>query len=252
MADETFKPEAGSGGANTSCDDITTQESANALFDTLRDAAGGSATADTTAGNAGFFRGAATTDRYDRLDRGIFTIDVSGFTGASGDVTGVTFGLYITIKSDQLGTGHSIGLVASAPADVADIATGDYDSLGVTRLATDLTISGITINQLTYFTLNAAGITAVKTAIDGDGIVKLGTRFDFDIDDSEVSLTWANDEFTRIYVSMADNATAAQRPVLTITYSSSDIKTVNGLAKASVKTYDGLAIASVKNINGLA
>lgn len=33
---------------------------------------------------------------------------------------------------------------------------------------------------------------------------------------------------------------------------SSNIKTVNGLAKASVKTYNGLAIASVKTFNGLA
>lgn len=31
----------------------------------------------------------------------------------------------------------------------------------------------------------------------------------------------------------------------------SNIKTINGLAKASVKTFNGLAIASVKSINGL-
>ena len=35
------------------------------------------------------------------------------------------------------------------------------------------------------------------------------------------------------------------------TYTTSGIKTINGLAKASVKTWNGLAIASVKTINGL-
>lgn len=39
---------------------------------------------------------------------------------------------------------------------------------------------------------------------------------------------------------------------LTYPFSTTAIKTVNGLAKASVKTVNGLAIASVKNFNGLA
>jgi len=42
------------------------------------------------------------------------------------------------------------------------------------------------------------------------------------------------------------------KPKLVVTYTSTSIKTVNGLAIASVKTAEGLAIASVKSINGLA
>lgn len=45
--------------------------------------------------------------------------------------------------------------------------------------------------------------------------------------------------------------TDAKKPILTINYTTSSIKTKNALAKASIKTINGLAIASVKSINGL-
>lgn len=55
-------------------------------------------------------------------------------------------------------------------------------------------------------------------------------------------------------VRSSDFGTASARPLLTVDYTapSTNIKTINGLAKASVKTVNGLAIASVKTRNGLA
>lgn len=47
-------------------------------------------------------------------------------------------------------------------------------------------------------------------------------------------------------------ATASLRPKLVVTYTTSQIKSINGLAKANIKSINGLAIASIKSRNGLA
>jgi len=57
----------------------------------------------------------------------------------------------------------------------------------------------------------------------------------------------------RSYMAFASKeyATTSIRPRLEITYSSTSIKSINGLAVASVSKVNGLAIASVKSFNGL-
>ena len=48
------------------------------------------------------------------------------------------------------------------------------------------------------------------------------------------------------------NGEAPAAPKLVITYTSTAIKTFNGVAMASVKTINGVAMASIKTINGVA
>jgi len=255
MATQDFSPESGSGGANTSCDDSTGHENANDTFDNIRDGAGTFATADAATGNAAALRGDSTTDRYDRMDRAIFTIDVSGFSGSSSDITDVTFKIYVDSVTNQLGGGHSISLVTSAPANNADIVAGDYDSLGATKWATDLVIGDMTTSAYNTFTLNATGVQAVKNAIDGDGILKLGIRTTVDADDNEAGLTWANDEVIAVAIKFADNG--SNEPTLTITYTTeytasftplaiqADITAISSYVYEQIASFTSLAVNAV-------
>lgn len=82
--------------------------------------------------------------------------------------------------------------------------------------------------------------------------------------DNPLTLTWSDRVDLKIDISAQpastntgfrgaskEHATTNIRPYLEVTYTTSNISTINGLAKSSVSTFNGLAIASVKNINGL-
>ena len=77
----------------------------------------------------------------------------------------------------------------------------------------------------------------------GDGLTYYSLRSDRD----KSSTAPTGEEY--IFLS---SAIYTYPPVLTVVYTTTSIKTINGLAVASVKTVNGLAIASVKTFNGLA
>lgn len=81
-----------------------------------------------------------------------------------------------------------------------------------------------------------------------------GTFIGNRVDDPSIGFTGAIDEvgiWTRALSSTEITTLYNSGAGLQYPFSSTSIKTINGLAKASVKTKDGLAIASIKTINGL-
>jgi len=212
MAEETFYPEAGSGGV---CVDGSVVEENTTDFATLRDGPGSSVPSRSSAsGNYSYLRATAVNNQFNRLDRAIFTLLISGFTGNPDNITGAKFQFYPSEVTDAFG-GMSLALVASAPANDNNIVAGDFDSLGNTRLASDLTLAGMTINQLNSFVLNAAGIAAIKSALSGDGILRLGVKLAVEISGSP---TWADSAYSLVFAFFVDEAVAAKRPRLVITY----------------------------------
>lgn len=101
-------------------------------------------------------------------------------------------------------------VVESAPASNTAIATGDYDSLGTTKLSDSVDFSSIKTNAYNDFTLNASGL--AKLTKDGNyNILKLGLREGHDIDNHTPVGTNQFDFY------FADNG--SNKPKLTIEYS---------------------------------
>lgn len=245
MSVQNFSPDADP--ETTSVDGYVGPTSQNLSFSAIRAATG---TYASPAENIIFLAlyATATTDRYQILYRGIITIDVSGFTGGSDNITGITFNLYLQYVGATFTFATALALVNSTPTTNTNVVTADYLLTGTTRQASDVSLSGLTAGNWIQFTLNATGIAAVKTAIAGAGIYKMGLVWKEDVD--ATAITWSSAKEDAIQFRSADY-TGATIPYLAITYTSSAIKTVNGLAKASVGTINGLAIASVKTWNGL-
>ena len=146
------------------------------------------------------------------IRRPILLFDISSLGGAT--VTAVTFGVFANDKDDDFTDG--VAVVSSDPASNDDLVAGDFDSLGTTRYATDITIANITGDDSAYttWTFNATGVSAVDGATDG--IVKLGMLTTFDLDDNEP--TKSNNAQSFVQMHTADESEGTEkRPVLTVT-----------------------------------
>lgn len=215
MATQDFSPEAGAGGANTSVDGIVEHDIVSGdTWATLHGSAG-SYHADTTTSFAVQIL-AHASNNWRAIDRSIATIDLSGYLGNSAGVQSVAFKIYAYNFSASAGTFFSdISLVGSTPTDPADLANGDYAQLGSAKYAPDVDISSKSTGYYT-FNLDATGITAVKTAIDGTGILKLGVRSKPDADNAEPS--WEASVADSVGFYSVDYDSGSAKPVLTITY----------------------------------
>jgi len=153
----------------------------------------------------------ATT--WKRSARGIFLFDISSLAGQT-----ISAG---TFKFTPSGTitdnfSESVVLVSSDPASNTGIAAGDYDSFGTTRYATDITLASLTQNVESSLTLNAAGLSFAQTALDGDGIVKLGMRLAADVDNNEPDAGGDNEK-SDFAMYFADQTGTDKDPELEIT-----------------------------------
>ena len=144
--------------------------------------------------------------------RAILLFDISSLGGAT--VTAVTFGVVAFGKDDDFTDG--IAVVSSAPASNTDVVAGDYDSLGTTRYATDITIANIVVDDSTYstWTFNSTGIAAVDGA--SGGIVKLGMRAGYDASDNEPTKVTNSQSFVEMHTA-DESAAGEKRPTLTVT-----------------------------------
>ena len=108
----------------------------------------------------------------------------------------------------------SVSLVLSSPASDTALVDGDYDSLGTTKQATDLALSGLTADSAAFsvFTLNSTGRGNLS------GIFKLGMRATRDLADSE-PVSPGDGERTLLTVATAEEDLAGdRRPKLVVTH----------------------------------
>lgn len=197
---------------STSVDGITYSADTNAAsWANKRDEAGTSASSSSVTFALLLAR---YTGAWRNISRPIFVFDISSLAGET--VTAVSFGVMATVKNDDYTDGAAI--VSAAPASNTNIVAGDFDSLGTTRYATDITIANIAVDgSYSTWTFDSTGIAAVDGA--SGGIVKLGMRTTFDASNSEPSDPGGTSTDTSFTMHTADESDAGEkRPTLTVTH----------------------------------
>lgn len=159
-----------------------------------------------------WLRADSITNKYDDIDRMLLGFDTSPI-----DDTHLVDSSTLRIRpwdqiSDTLGE-HDLSLVSSSPASNTAIVSGDIDSLGSTKLATDMTNANWTAGTEQTFTLNAAGL----THIDNTGVTNFGIRFEPDA--ANVEPTWITGTQLKVRIKTADDAGTDNDPLLTVIHS---------------------------------
>jgi len=174
---------------------------------------------------------------YDR--RVLFPEDASAIPDGA-TISDATFNIYSEFTTSQGGANAFARLVQTTQADPTSPVVGDFDQFGTTAGAGDFSMVNGT-SGWAVFTLNATGLSWISKTT----WTLLGLRTGFDI--NVVAPTGLN----KMYCRLGGYTGTDYDPYLSVTYSATNIKSVNGLAIASVKSVNGLAIASVKSVNGL-
>ena len=163
--------------------------------------------------------GAGYNDKWRYLYKGIILLDISGLP-PNAENFAATFSLYGNAKADTLGITPDVNIYSSAPASNTALAAGDFDSLGSTPFSTAISYADWLISTTSpywnNFVLNAAGLAALQTAYEGDGILKLGAR-NANYDVSGTPPTWTAGGQSYLIAYSADQG-AGYKPKLVVTY----------------------------------
>jgi hypothetical protein len=193
-------------------DGVVSQSGTNVTFATLRAGAGNGHLDDAYGEMDAALLGAdTTTDRFDRLVRGIFGFNTSVI--GSETIVSAVFSLVPTTLQ-QTGIGDTdVDIVTASPASEANFVNSDFAiaNFGSTRLATGKSISTLVNDTRAEWTLNASGLAAINTS----GNTMLGTLLKWDLDDSFTG-TWVSNGTTKMRVFFADNALSTDDPMLVI------------------------------------
>jgi hypothetical protein len=182
------------------------------------------------------------------IRRAIFLFDTSAIPDAA-TISGAVVSLYGQQKSDGQGRAPNVDIYTSTPASNTTLAAGDYAQIGSTsQTGSPITYANWSTAGYNDFTFNATGISNISKT----GVSKFGARnANYDVANS--APTWgAASSISHLNAWPASTAGTTKDPKLVVTYTSSSIKTFNGIASASVKTINGIAIASVKTWGGIA
>ena len=158
-----------------------------------------------------------TTDKWKKIGRSSFLFDTSALPDTD-VINSATFEFVATAKVDTLSPAQSISMVTSAPASDTALVAGDFDSLGTTKQATDLTLASLTADSAIFntFTLSETG----EGSISRTGVSKFGTRISGDFSDSEP--TWSSGgEASVSMVTAEEDLSGDKRPKLTVTHGAS-------------------------------
>lgn len=187
------------------------------------------------------------SSRWRIIRRSIFLFDTSAL-GAAATISAAVMSLFGFSKLDQLGISPNIDIYTSNPATNTDLVAGDYAQIGSTS-QTGAPISYASYDTTAYndFTFNGTGLGNISKT----GVSKFGAR-NANYDVSGTTPSWSDTLSSNIQCRFAETASTTSDPKLVITFSTTNIKTFNGVATASVKTVGGVAIASVKTWNGIA
>lgn len=140
------------------------------------------------------------------IDRTFLLFDTSSIPN-SATITAATLALYKNATAISNDDSSSACLVSSSPATNTDIITDDYDQVGTTRFANDVTYASMSINNWFTFTLNATGLAAISKT----GVTKFAVRDKRDLDNT------APTGINSIICNSAD--AGSNKPTLTVTYS---------------------------------
>ena len=154
-----------------------------------------------------------TTNTFYNMHRSICGFDLSSLSGQT--ALSSTFGsTYYTSVASHDETA-AVALCGATPASNTDLVNADYSQLGSSRYC-DTDVDETAWAGVMTWELNATGISAANSAIGGSGILNLGLRLAFDIDDSAPTWTSSNKN-SNLQVKSAENAGTSDDPYLEVT-----------------------------------
>lgn len=206
MAELTFNPGA------SAVDGYVWRSVASEAFSTLRNNAGTNSDDSNTVASCRLLA-SATTNEYSLLERIVTLFDI-GAIPAGSTIDSVNYRLYVESQDTGL-TLSGYVVDSSGPASDTALAAGDYNVAGWADTAhSDVIAPGsVTTSAYNTWVLNATGIALVQTALDGDGIVKLGLRVNNDLANSAPS--WSSSAVARVLVTTVEGS---NDPELVVTY----------------------------------
>ena len=198
-----------------------TATSTSATWQTLRDAAGTTATDNLVNPCLVYITAhASISDRYIRMNRDATTFNGSGLNG--GNVSAAILRGKYYLKALTLGGTNETAVVLGSPTNPLDFVAGDYNNLVLSTASElaprfDFTSSGAGSNI--NFTFSAAGISTINTnntpftyyILDGDEL------------DNSFSGTWGEKLNRYLCAAGVSAATEANRPYLAIEYTPSGV-----------------------------
>lgn len=209
MAEVRYSLSPDAGAASTTVDGDASHSLNDQTWATIQGAAGNGHT-DTSATASVLIQSGSTTG-WRRINRMIFTFDLSAIEG---DPNEVALFLYGSSKSAGIGLGIAMNVYSANPADPSNLANGDFDSLGAVALSDPIAFDDWRTDGYNRFKLNAIGLGIVKEAVGG--ILEIGTReANFDAPNSEPGSGAGSNNLDQMLAYMADQG-ASQAPVLEI------------------------------------
>lgn len=222
---------------------------ASASWTTVRDAAAGDTVASTSPAYTAWEKEGSTYNGYQPF----FMFDTSVIPSTD-IISSATFSVRKNGDS-AVADSQQMTVANSTQATWNSIGTGDFDQRGgSTEGATRINCPTGTSTSYEDFPLNSTGLTfiaksgeTIPGSASASGKTQIAVRWSSDLDNSTPTGR------TYMQIRLSEHTGTASDPKLVVEHApSSEIKTINALAKASVKTVNGLAIASVKTFNGLA
>ena len=153
---------------------------------------------------------ASVTNKYDQLNRAIYTFDTSPI--GAGDIGSAVFSIYGVSKANTLGGSPEFDLVSATPASDNALANADYGQLGTTVFSS-VTYDAFSTSGYNDYTMNSNG----RDNIAADGISGFGQRLDWDTNDS-FGGTWASRAYIQPIAYFSDQTGTNNDPKLTGTY----------------------------------
>ena len=205
-----YRPDAGSGGGNTSVDGFVQRISGDTTWNTLRTSAGTSID-DTSAITSAFLFSGEKPNAWRLMRRGIYLFDTSDL--GTDTIDSATLSFFGQFKNDPQSQSPDVNVYASTPANNDLLVTGDYLQTDSTAFSSAIAYGSISTVAYNDFSLNASGLSAVVA-----GISKFATRnANFDATNNEPQNTI--DTTAQFDVYNADEAGTTKDPKLVVVHS---------------------------------
>ena len=152
---------------------------------------------------------AAGAGLWSSIQRTIMLFDASTKVQEGAQISSVTLDIYPSTITANFG--GSLVCCVSDPASNTQIRAVDYLALGDLAISNYVDLSDISSGVWTRFTFNATGRGLISDYVNDDGIIKLGIRTNWDLDNDPP--TWASSQTDLVTFGSADGAFD---PVLTL------------------------------------
>jgi hypothetical protein len=159
------------------------------------------------------------SSQFNLMYRAFFFFDVSAIS-SDDSINSATMG-FVASAGIANGFTSTVELVNATLATNTAVVNADFQGTvsDVTRQATGIAFSAVTADSATYndFTLNSTGLATITAAVAADGIVKLGFKDNWDVDNAGPTAGASKNSY--MAVQTADAADANDRPRLVVTHS---------------------------------